>query len=253
LRGGFTSWSVSDPAVALIEPVTASGVIARLTGLAAGNVDVIYTDYEFGDATGKQDSVPLTVTAGLLQSILLLPEDPVSIAAGSQQQFDAYGTYGGGDIRWITEDVIWDSSNTAVGVFDIERKGLLRTLPGTAGDTTNVSASMLDANGTLINSNLNTVTVNDATLESLWIGAPRSVVLGETEQFFAQGTFDNGEIAVYTDRVTWSSDDPGVATVSNAEGTEGEVTGVSVGTTTIRAVDPATAISETRDVSVTQP
>jgi hypothetical protein len=250
------AWSVSDRQIGLIENVTATGVIARFEALAQGNVDVIYTDWDlFGDKTDKQDSVPLTVTAGVLQSIELLPDSPppVSKAAGSSQQFDAYGTFGGGAIRRINDDVIWDSSDTAVGVFDIEIKGRLTTLPGTAGQTTIASVSMLNANDLLITSNLTTVEVNTATLDSLFISNEPPVVLGETVQFMVTGDFTNGDQSDYTDRVTWSTDDTDIATVSNAEGTKGQVTGVSVGTTTIRALDPISNVEDTDGLSVSQP
>jgi uncharacterized protein YjdB len=248
-------WSVSDPRVALIENVTASGGIARLEGLSAGNIDVIYTDWTTdGGASGKQDRVPLTVTLGDLQSIEITPSSPpdVSLAAGSSVQFNATGNYAGGDTRWITEDVIWDSSDTAVGAFDIETKGKLTILPGTANQTTNASASMLNASDILVTSAPTTVTVNTETLDSLYI-SNLPVVLGETAQFAVTGTFTNGDQSDYTDQVTWSTDDPGVATVSNAEGTKGEVTGVSVGTTVIRAVDPVSSVSTASGITVSQP
>ena len=247
---GTGSWSVSDPEAASIAPLTESEAIARVTGLAEGDLQVIYTDYESdGTLTGKQGESPLTVTAALLLSIELLPEADQSVAAGHSVLFTATGNYGSGDNRDITQDVIWESSDTTVGVFDIETKGKFTTLDVALGSTTDALAKMLDNDDILVTSPSTTVTVNNATLVSLLISPEdATVVIGETEQYTAWGMLDNNEQVDYTDRVTWSSDDEAIATVSNAAGTEGQVTAVSVGSATIRVVDSQTGINSNTGV-----
>ena len=80
-----------------------------------------------------------------------------------------------------------------------------------------------------------TLTVTPATLVSLAVTptAP-SIARGLTQQFVATGTFSDGSTQVLTSTVTWSSSNTVVASIANA-GSPGLATGLSVGTTTIRA------------------
>lgn len=57
-------------------------------------------------------------------------------------------------------------------------------------------------------------------------------------QFTATGVFSDGLALNYTSEVVWSSSSPTVATVGMTSGTTGYVTVLSVGTTTITAVEP---------------
>jgi hypothetical protein len=252
MRGAGT-WSVSDRTVASIEPVDVNvGILATVTGLAVGDVDVIYTDIlNGGTATGTQDSAPLTVSAATLASITLSPNTTQTLPAESSVAFWGFGNYSDGSIVDITNDVNWVSSDTTVGVFDIETRGKLDILPGAAEpDETDVTASMLDANDILITSGPVTVDVIDATLESLTIDGSFRVRLGAAAQYSADGTYNTGDVEDYTERVTWSSSDTGIATVSNAEGTKGLVTPVGPGTATILAVDPATGINTSQTIEI---
>jgi len=250
---GVGTWSVSDRSFALIVPVEENvGGLARVTGLAVGDVDVIYTDIlTGGTATGKQDSAPLTVSAATLNSINLSPNTTQTLAAESSVQFWAFGNYSDSSIVDITNDVNWVSSDTTVGVFDIESRGKLDILPGAAEpDETDVTASMLDANDILITSAPVTADVIDATLQSLNIVGSFRVRLGAAAQYTANGTLNTNDVEDYTQRVTWRSSDPGIATVSNAEGTKGLVTPVGLGTITILAVDPATSINDAKTIEI---
>jgi hypothetical protein len=172
--------------------------------------------------------------------------------------FAAWGVYSDSSYREITDDVIWVSSDTAVGVFDIETKGKLTTLDVAVGSTTDASAQMVNKDGILIPSSLppfTRVTVNDGTLTSL-IMSGRDVYLGETVNFRVEGTFTSGEYDDFTERATWSSDKPDFASVSNAPGTKGQVTGLRVSQppgVEITATDPETTLSTSRFITVSQP
>jgi hypothetical protein len=58
---------------------------------------------------------------------------------------------------------------------------------------------------------------------------------GSTQQFMAMGSFSDGTTQDVTTQVTWASANSAIATISNAPGSQGLATGVSVGTTTITA------------------
>jgi len=251
-----TSWSVDDQSIAIVAARLANAQIAVVLGMSEGETSVVFRDYNArGEQTGNVGSSPLTVTGAILQDIELWPVDDQSQPEGTSLQFTATGIYGPGDNRDITDDVNWRSSDPAVAVFDIETRGLLYTLPGTTGNTTDATASMQNTDNPpeLIESAPTAVAVNDATLEQLRL-APTgpTITIGETLQLYATGTFSNDQDLPVTERVTWSADDDFFATVSNTAGSKGQVTGVGVGTTTIRIVDPQSGVETNTNVTVRQ-
>lgn len=65
--------------------------------------------------------------------------------------------------------------------------------------------------------------------------ADQSILLGQTEQFVATGIYSNGPERDITSQVNWTSSNTAVATISNGPVTNGLVTSVSIGATTITA------------------
>jgi hypothetical protein len=78
-----------------------------------------------------------------------------------------------------------------------------------------------------------------------------SLPKGETQQFTATGTFDGGTTQNVTSKVTWASATPGVATISNASGSQGVATAVAAGTSKISAA--LSGITATQVLTVTAP
>lgn len=71
-------------------------------------------------------------------------------------------------------------------------------------------------------------TVLGRTLASLFITPVASTIRkGDTLQFLAHGTFDDGLTEDVTNTVNWNSSDPTIASISNAAGTQGLAKGVS--------------------------
>ena len=70
----------------------------------------------------------------------------------------------------------------------------------------------------------------------------RTINQGKSTFLTAVATFENGATKNYTQRVDWSSSDPAIASVSNAEGERGLTTGNGPGTATISAVDPVSGV-----------
>jgi len=62
-----------------------------------------------------------------------------------------------------------------------------------------------------------------------------STAKGSTFNFTAKGTFSDGSTSDVTTSVTWASSNDSIATISSDSGTEGQATGVSVGTVSITA------------------
>jgi trimeric autotransporter adhesin len=83
------------------------------------------------------------------------------------------------------------------------------------------------------------------TLTSLAVGPQASIQTGGTVQMQAVGTYNDGTQTPVTSGVYWSSSATNIATIS----TQGVVTGVSVGQTTISAA--ASAVNGSTTVTVT--
>jgi hypothetical protein len=75
--------------------------------------------------------------------------------------------------------------------------------------------------------------------------SPSSVTVanGASAQLAATGFFSDGSSQDLTTTITWSSTDPGVAQISNAPGSEGRVTGISPGMTSISATSGTVSAS----------
>ena len=65
-------------------------------------------------------------------------------------------------------------------------------------------------------------------------------------------SFDDGQSADYSERVTWTSDDLSTVGVDNREGFKGTIYGNDVGVATIKCEGPDTGIDTTRQITVTQ-
>jgi uncharacterized protein YjdB len=99
-----------------------------------------------------------------------------------------------------------------------------------AAGTTTISAT----SGAIVGST--SLTVTSATLQSIAVTpATQSIALGATHQFTATGTYSDNSTQDVTTQVTWFSSRPNVAIVSNTAGSQGLVSAVSAGMTTLRA------------------
>jgi len=92
-----------------------------------------------------------------------------------------------------------------------------------------------------------------ATLMSIEVTPPNpSIAKGTTQQFMATGIYSNNSKVDMTASVNWTSSALVVATISNAAGSKGLATALSVGgPITIRATDPATGKTGTAALTVT--
>jgi trimeric autotransporter adhesin len=213
-------WSSSNTAVATISNATGSKGVA--TPVAPGTTNIGAT---LGTLSG---STVLTVTSVTLDSITVTPVNP-SIAKGTTQQFTATGNYSDGNTFDLTQTVTWASSKPAVATIS-NAAGSKGKASAAGVGTTTISADFGGKTGST------DLTVTPATLVSLAVTpAAPSIPRGLTQQFIATGTFSDGSTQVLTSAVNWSSTDPVVASISNAAGSKGLATGLSVGTTTIRA------------------
>ena len=187
-----------------------------------------------GNVTSPEDT--LTVTAAVLSSIAVTPLSP-SVAKGLSEQFVATGTKTDGTTEDLTSQVVWASATPSVAT--ISDTGLASTL---AVGTTNITATF-DA----LSSAPDTLTVTPPALTSIAVTpVSPSVAKGQTEQFFATGTYTDGTTGDITNLVVWASATPAVATISGS----GLASTLAVGTTNITgSLDGVMSLADTLTVT----
>jgi uncharacterized protein YjdB len=226
-------WPSDGFLVELYSPTTSYLIPAN--SLTVGNRHVIVGSGAFTPITNAADdsrlyltgfsSVPITVTNATLVSIEVTPADQ-SIPKGTTQQFAAIGTFSDNSVRDLTDLVVWASTKAWV-TLDPGHPGLAH---GEFVGTANVTATLGNITG------FTTLTITPATLLSISLSpANNAIPCGAATQFSAVGTYTDSIPTYVTNSVTWSSSDTSVATISNDAGSNGKVTFVASGTTTISA------------------
>jgi len=216
------TWASDNMTIATIS--NASGSQGLASSAATGSAHVIAM-------LGALSSAPvtLTITAATLVSIAVTPPSP-SIALGTTQQFSATGTYTDNSTQNLTNQVTWASDNTVVATISSASgsQGLASSAAtGGAGVTATLGA---------MNSAPVTLTVTPATLVSIAVTPPSpSIALGTTQQLAATGTYTDNSTQNLTNQVTWTSDNTGVATISNASGSQGVASSAATGNAHVSA------------------
>jgi hypothetical protein len=228
------AWSSSSASVASVSNASGSEGLAR--GLAVGSTIIT------ASLDGQSDTVTLTVTNAVLTGISVTPANQ-TIPKATTLQFSATGTFSDGSTQDLTPFVIWTSSNPAVASisFASGSEGLAR---GLSGGNATISASMGGMSGST------QLTVTNAALVSIAVApvAPRLPV-SYRRTFTATGTFSDGSTLDLSTQVAWVSSNPHAAVISNAAGSNGQATGLSAGTSTIRATLAGVAGSTTLTVT----
>jgi len=219
---GAVAWGSSST---LIATISASGLA---TGAGSGTTTISATS---GAISG---SATLTVTPALV-SIAVTPMN-VSIAKGTTQQYLATGTYSDGSTLNLTGSVIWSSMNASVATI---------AASGLAAGAGTGSTTIMAVSGTI--TGMTGLTVTPAVLSSLAVTpANITLVVGNTQQFTATGTYTDGSTQNLTASVTWNSTNPAAATI-NASGL---ATGVAAGSTIIQATSSSIGGSTALTVTV---
>jgi uncharacterized protein YjdB len=222
------SWSSSAPAV--LDVSNAPGSEGLATTLALGSATLTAT------FSGFTATATVSITQAALATIELTP-DMGSTPLGFTRQFIAIGHYTDGTTSVLTSQATWASSDTGRALISNAgaSRGLLSTV---APGAVTITASYNGVTGTTGH------TVTAATLVGLTV-APSSVSLaqGGTRQLTATGTYSDGSTQDLTGTVTWSSSAAGVASVSNAAGSQGLVSGIAAGSASITATSGASSAS----------
>lgn len=214
------TWSSSNTAALDLSNAPGSEGLATTIGVGTAQVTVT-----FG---GFTTVASLTITQAALASIELTPSTGTT-PLGFTRQFIAIGYYTDSTSQVLTAQASWSSSDTTKAFISnaSSSHGLLSTV-GLGAVT--IEAVFNGVTGST------THTVTSATLVDLTLTPSSvSVAQGASVSLSALGAYSDGSTQDLTSTVTWSSLAPGTAQVSNASGSQGMVTGVTVGTATIRA------------------
>ena len=216
----FATWTSLDTGVATVSDAAGSKGLATAVAAGTANIQATY-DAVFSSATLSSSAVASIVTS----------PTSTSIPKGTDQQFTAIGTLSGGcNMQDVTSLATWTTSNAAVATVG--------DAPGLKGLATavNTGTAAITASIDSVPTSPATLTVTQAVLQSIQITPiSPSIALGQTQQFFATGTFSDGTTLDLTSSVTWNSSDTGTATISNTSGTRGLATSHAEGTATITA------------------
>ena len=178
---------------------------------------------------------PATLTPPNLVSISLAPSGP-TVPLDSALRFIATGTFSGGSTEQLAE-VTWSSSNP--GVISISNDS---SDPGAAYAAASGSATVSACAGAVCGST--TVTVRAGLVSIAITPVGQALAPGQSVQFAAAGTFDDGPPQDITSSVTWSSSALSVATINAG----GLASALSPGSTTITAASGAVQGSATLTV-----
>jgi uncharacterized protein YjdB len=176
------------------------------------------------------DTTPVLVTEAEVLGLTVAPVSP-SMVVGQTQQFTTHGTYSDGTEGDVTAQVTWLSLDSRFMQISNEpgSKGLATAVGvGKAEITAEVSSEVID---------IQVLVTEAAVLLVAIVVAPESpsMVVGQTQQFTAHGTYSDGTEGDVTAQVSWSSSAPTVVEISNEPGSEGLATAVGGGTAEIGA------------------
>lgn len=233
----LVNWASSNQSIAVINNATNSQGLANTISGGSTNITA-----SFG-LTVVSNTATLTVTGATLKSIQVTPANG-STPLGITQSYTATGLYSDNTTQNLTPYVTWTSSSSSVAIIS-------NTI-GTQGVATPISSGVTTITAILggVSNNVK-LTVTTATLSSVSLTATAfTATIGSPLQITAMGTYSDGSQFNITNFVTWSSSNPTVATVSNAVGSQGLVTPLSSGTTTITATSSTGAIVGSVTVTV---
>ena len=179
------------------------------------------TTSDVADTTPDETVADPTVTG------ITISPDEATLCAGETVVLAVMAAYSDGTSGAITPS--WSADPDGVVTIDAST-GLVTA---EAEGSVTITARYTDPIGDEVHEDAVTLTVEPACIEAIVVSGPTEVFEGATIALTATGTFTDGSDADVTADVTWSSDWPDVATVSNDPA--GEVTGLASGAATISA------------------
>lgn len=224
--GHFSDGSARD-VTSQVTWASSSAAVLAIGGAGLARSVAAGTSVVTAALSGLQAASTVTVSTATLKSIKVTPPS-ATLALKGALGLTATGTYDDGSTAELTASVIWNSSpQGVVSVDNVTRPGLVTAL---AAGVATVTASLGVVSGSA------SIVVSSAALVKLTVTpSSASVVDGLNLPLRATGTYADGLVLDVTGQAMWSSSDSNVASVSNATGLQGLVTGVRAGKATVTA------------------
>ncbi|OOQ68203.1 Ig-like domain-containing protein [Vibrio parahaemolyticus] len=233
----YATWTTSDPGTALVSDESGTKGIAQGRAVSAepaaimASITVDGTDYS---ASGK-----LTVTDAVVTAFSVSPKT-AEIPKGLTQQFQAKATMSNGEVLDVTEhaNVSWTSSDTAIASIS-NSAGTKGVATGeSVGGPVTITATGIVAGKTY--QDTAELTITSAIISSIQVTpAIETTPVGLTRSFSAKALLSDGTSRDITASPTlsWSTDNPSIATISNVTGSEGVAKGEAIGSVMVTATE----------------
>ncbi|EJG0649765.1 Ig-like domain-containing protein [Vibrio parahaemolyticus] len=233
----YATWITSDPGTALVSDESGTKGIAQGRAVSAepatimASVTVDGTDYS---ASGE-----LTVTDAVVTAFSVSPKN-AEIPKGLTQQFQAKATMSDGEVLDVTEhaNVSWTSSDTTIASIS-NSAGMKGVATGeSVGGPVTITATGIIAGKTY--QDTAKLTITSAIISSIQVTpAIETTPVGLTRSFTAKALLSDGTSRDITDSPTlsWSTDNPSIATISNVAGSEGVTKGEAIGSVMVTATE----------------
>jgi hypothetical protein len=215
------TWTSASPMIVAVSSAAGSGGVVR--ALQPGQTTVTA---RLAEASA---SARVTVSPAALTSLTIEPQTS-AVAVGGSIALTARGTFADGSTRDLTNEVFWSSTDDGTATVANIGGGRPGLVTGVKAGSVTIAAFY----GAVASKAL--VTVLGATLSSISISpAGATTMAGQRYAYTAKGVYSDGSTADLTADVVWSTDNPGIATVSNGSGTAGLLLARSAGTTVVTA------------------
>jgi uncharacterized protein YjdB len=231
ITGRPTTWNSSNTAVAT---VNATG---QVTAITTGAATITAT------VDGVSGSATVTINATPVASVTLAPAS-TSLFVGQQTAFVATARDASGNV--LARPITWSTTNPTI-IINVTQAGVVTGInPGTEGVI--AMAIGAGAGGTNVGDTAS-VTVSLVPVASISISpSPVTIFTQQQQQLTVQLQDANGgSLSTAGRTITWSSLNPGVATVS----ANGLVTGVTAGTAQVVVSTPGVGGTVADTVTVT--
>jgi hypothetical protein len=225
---GMVTWVSSSTQIATIDKTG----LATAVGQGTTNITAIAVNSNGSVVTG---SAAFTVVGGSVEQVTALtiyPGQQSATSQAQQSQFFVLGAEAGGLLYDVTAQVVWKSSDTSVATVGTAGSGTPGLATAVGSGSTTITATFTNKDGSQqVGMATFSVSIGAAQEPLISINVvPGSITVsnrGMTGQYLAFGTYSTTPtVRDLTDKVTWISSLPEVASISSA-GTPGESGGLA--------------------------
>ncbi len=233
------TWTSGAPAVASVNNTTGSKGI--VTGLAQRDapVSIIATLGQLSNSASVTVLAPNPVRLDVTPGSQAIPN-------GTTAQLTATATYSDNSTQNVTAQAVWQSA--APGLVSVDNGANKGRVTGNqiVANPVTITATFANINATA------QVTVSNAILQQVQVTpANAQVPAGFTQQFTATAVFSDSSTQDATATATWSTANNAVATISNADGSQGLLNAVVANATPVAVSAVVGGITGTTNVTVT--